>query len=177
MGTKSKNGQVAMQLNVKEDVWEFHDRKRNTVNRISRKEFFSLLIPLTRGDDILFELTPEEEADILEWSSQAIKLVVEDEFVGHGFTWAEMEQWAAVCYSLHINPLPALRELLQDSEIPVYYRGDDLGQFDRPGLVCFERFNRRRESVKLIAHGTFEELAAKAAEKEAILQMTRKLSS
>jgi hypothetical protein len=160
MGIRSKNGHVTMRLNEKKDARELTSHFENFTHSKSRKYLFSIVPEFF--EDLLFELTPEEEADILEWGTQTIRQIVEDHFISRGLTWSEMEKWVANCYRMNLNPLPILRKLLVD--IPVYYE-DDPDSCPPYGLSCICEYG---EPLVLLAHGTLEELACDLVQRRAL---------
>ncbi|AKM78548.1 TPA: hypothetical protein DDZ49_01750 [Candidatus Wolfebacteria bacterium] len=163
MGIMAKNGYVLVRLDEANDVWESIRQATRETTRISREKVFRIA---SRFENLIFELTPEEEADLLAWGSQTIKQRVEDRFVTSGFTWAEMERWVANCYLMRINPLPTLRRLCEPFALPVYYRKDTELFFDPLcGLLCVETKDyTNQNSVRLTVFGTFEDLRKELAE-------------
>lgn len=171
MGITAKNGSSVISLNKNKDVWQETVLATGLMGYISRDELFCIVSKISQ--ELFFDLTPEEEADILDWNSQPIKLVVEERFINKGFTWHEMEQWIAGCYRMDSNPMPHLRDILA-GYLPdaIYYvsvfKCRDWSTSFYPGLTCIHdrRNSSPKKPITLVAHGTFEEVVAKRAERE-----------
>lgn len=178
MGITSKNGRSTIQLNQGKDAWEIVDHVDGTTDPISRKYLFSFVAEL--ADKLLFEFTSEEEADILEWSAETIRLEIEDVFISRGFTWKEMERWTTDCYQIsmsildiNINPVSAIRTLLSKQKIPVRYDFSTGKEHPHPisvGLLCRREIRKGREWVTLTAYGTLEDLRQKLTKEERMLK-------
>lgn len=173
MAIKSRITNVIVSLNGRRDVWEFLNG--GSIRTISRQRLFSLIA--MHAEDFTFSLTPEEEADILAWNTQPIKLEVEDKFILWKFTWREMEQWMANCYRMHENPMRSLRRILEEhlSDAVYYINVFKCGEYPksyRAGLTCVDdQRNPSNPSVKLVAYGTFDEIAREETDLEYVLKV------